>query len=167
MTKIALLCATAIGALSLAGVAAAAPAQTNLGGQVAPICEITNLNNVLNFPSLTSGASVSDNAVSVRCNDADGAIVSLTSSEGHLESDDVEDSGIGYSAVFTRIPVIGLNLTLNANSGTNDITAFDAVNGGATLAAGVNDANLTVTLNGTAVFAGGYSDTLSADIIAQ
>lgn len=164
MTKTFILTAVAAAALAVAG-GASAQQQTNLGGSVAPICAVANLNPSLNFASIATGQQVSDQ-FDVRCNDVDGATIKLTSAEGHLESDDFEDQGVGYIANLSQGP-IGLNLTLNATSGVNDISNTDNMPGSFTLAAGVNNANFLATLTGNGVWAGGYSDTLTVDITAN
>ena len=164
MFRIALVTTVAIGALAAAG-GASAQQQTNLGGSVPPICAVANLNPSLNFANIVAGASVSD-PFDVRCNDVDGATMKLTSSEGHLESDDFEDQGVGYVASLSQGP-IGLNLNLNATSGINDISNTDNMPGSFALAAGVNNANFQATLTGNGVWAGGYSDTLTVDITAN
>jgi len=64
-----------------------------MSGSVAPHCNVSGL-TTFTFPALTAGASTTISGVSLRCNDGDGAELSMTSSEGGLESDDVEDFGL-------------------------------------------------------------------------
>ncbi|AQR60494.1 hypothetical protein BZG35_01605 [Brevundimonas sp. LM2] len=164
MTKSIILGSVTALALVFAG-AASAQQQTNLGGSVAPVCFVNNLNPSLNFANIVTGAQVTD-AFDVRCNDVDGATMSLTSAEGHLESDDFEDQGVGYNVNMSQA-AIGLSLSLAALVGINDISNTDALPGSFTLASGVNNAAFTATLAGNGVWAGGYSDTLTVDITAN
>ena len=161
MTRTLLVVGAAVAALGFAGTASAQQ-QAVIGGSVAPVCSLTNLAPSLNFASLTAAQQVTDQ-FSVQCNNVDGSVVRLNSAEGHLESDDFEDQGIGYIATMIQAP-IGLNLTLVATSGTNDIFNTDAVPASFTVAGGVANAAFTATLQNTAVWAGGYHDTLTASI---
>lgn len=142
-------------------------ANTQLSGFVEAVCEVTGLASNFNFQGGEAGTVLIDIPVGIQCNDGDGAVVELRSSEGGLESDDNEDLNFDYRArVFS--PGIGLDLTLVTPDGVgpNDQSVTADVAGSVALAGGVNAA-LGVTLLDDLVFAGGYSDTLALDITAQ
>ena len=156
-------------AASVPALAFAAPAQAAGGGQmngvVQPVCQVNDLFASISFPSMTTGASISD-SVELECNDADGAEVTLISSEGGLESDDQEDLEIEYTAVLNT-PVVSVTLDLPLGTqGDNDASATGTAPGSPALAAGVSG-SLDVTLKEDALWAGGYSDTITVQLTAS
>ncbi len=160
-------------AASVPALALAAPVQAQVGGgqmngQVQPVCQVNDLFAAISFDSMTSGASISDN-VNLQCNDADGANITLISSEGGLESDDNEDLEIEYEAVLSSSAIDGGSVTLDLplnTQGDNDAAATGTASGSTSLASGVSG-TLDVTLKETAVWAGGYSDTITVQLTAR
>ncbi|CUB03305.1 hypothetical protein [Marinomonas fungiae] len=161
--------------LSAAAVAAifgaqvqAAPGDVQLVGFVSPICEVTGLSTQLvDFGNVSQIQNVSLSGLNMRCNDADGATVTLTSSEGGLESDDNEDFALKYDATFT--PSGGLpSFTLNApgGPGQNDVSVAQPYGGSSALASGVG-ASINIATTETSPWAGGYSDTLTVNITSN
>ena len=159
-----------VGAASFAlfGATQAMAVDTTMNGAVPEVCEISGLDNFLQFSSMTSGQTVSDNDLIIQCNDADGATVELRSAEGGMEADDDEDFALTYDATLSAPGVVGLPLVLNApgGPGLNDVFVTSDVDGSLDLANGVTAA-IEVELTETAVFSGGYSDTLSIEITAN
>lgn len=159
------MCAVAVSALFGTQVNAGS---LHLTGFIEPVCEITDLaSQALNFGAVTSVQTAQDD-ITVKCNDSDGATITLTSVEGGLESDDNEDYAIPYQAVLTP-SVSGLApITLNApgGPGLNNVSVSESYSGSTSLATGVS-ATLSITTQGTALWAGGYSDTLTVQITAQ
>lgn len=154
-------------AAALAAFGNAQAASTQLTGFVDPVCEVTGLNAQFTFGSPEAGDIIVDRPIGFRCNDGDGAVVELRSSEGGLESDDNEDLNFDYTARVVS-PGAGLDLSLTTTDGVgpNDQSVTADVGGSIELAGGTAGA-LVVQLNETPVFAGGYSDTLAIDITAQ
>lgn len=161
--------------LSAAAVAAifgaqvqAAPGDVHLVGSVAPICEVTGLSTQLvDFGNVSQLQNISLSGLSMKCNDVDGATVTMTSSEGGLESDDKEDFALKYNATFT--PDGGLPpFTLNApgGPGLNDVSATQSYGGSIALATGVG-ASIDIATTQTSPWAGGYSDTLTVNITSN
>jgi hypothetical protein len=143
--------------------------EAHMGGVITEVCTVEGLDTTLTFPSMASGTSVLDDDITLTCNDGDGAEITLTSSEGGMESDDVEDYNVNYEATLTH--GLGSALFLAADgtpsgTGTNDISASQTLPGSASLAVG-QVASLNVVLTEQAIWAGGYSDTLSLDITPQ
>ncbi len=131
----------------------------NIGGGVASICSVSSSQASVLFPTIINGSS-EQVLLTIECNDPDGALMSLTTSEGHLQNADQEDKGVGYSAVLASSV---FNLTLNANNGANDTTVSDLQSGFAGQIAGTLD----ITVTETPVWAGTYADTLMLTITAQ
>lgn len=155
-------CAAAVTAV-LATPIHAAPGDVQLTGYVAPVCEVSGLNTqILDFGSVVSTQTVSAN-LNIKCNDADGASVTLTSSEGGLESDDNEDFALKYTATFTPTGLGTLTLNAPGGPGQNDVKANKSYPGSTLLAGGV-PAVLEVSTIDTSPWAGGYSDTLTVNI---
>lgn len=148
--------------------AQAAPGDVQLVGFVSPVCEVTGLSTQLfDFGDVTQLQNVSISGLGMRCNDADGATVTLTSSEGGLESDDNEDFALTYSATFN--PGGGLApFTLNApgGPGANDVSIAQTYAGSVDLASGVM-ASIDVETTEISPWAGGYSDTLTVNITSN
>ncbi|MGB3739360.1 MAG: hypothetical protein WA948_08410 [Pontixanthobacter sp.] len=160
--------AAAVPALAVSVPAAAQAGGGQMVGTVTPVCEVNDLFGTIAFDSLTAGASISD-SVNLRCNDADGATVTLISSEGGLESDDNEDLEIEYTATLTNSAIDGGSVTLDLPLGTqgdNDASASENASGSTAFATGVAG-SLEVTLKETAVWAGGYSDTITVQLTAS
>lgn len=159
-------------AASVPAFAFAAPASAQVGGGqmagvVQPVCEVNDLFATIAFPSMSAGATIND-GLSLRCNDVDGAEVTLISSEGGMESDDFEDLEIEYIATLTSTAIDGGSLVLDLPfvQGDNDATATGTASGSTALATGVAG-NLTVELKETAIWAGGYSDTITVQLTAR
>jgi len=160
-------------AASLPAIAIAAPAHAQVGGGqmngvVQPVCEVDDVFASVSFPSMNAGAEINDDVL-LQCNDADGATVSLISSEGGMESDDLEDLEIEYTATLTSVALDAgsLELALPVGvQGDNDATVTGVASGSADLAGGVIG-NLNVTLTESAIFAGGYSDTITIQLTAS
>ncbi len=104
------ICAAAVTAIFGSQVHAG-PGDVQLVGYVSPVCEVSGLaTQLLDFGDVTQEQTVSID-LDMKCNDVDGATVSLTSSEGGLESDDDEDFALTYTATFapTGLPSFDLN----------------------------------------------------------
>lgn len=148
--------------------AQAAPGDVQLVGFVSPICEVTGLSTqLIDFGNVSQLQDVSVSGLNMKCNDVDGATVSLTSSEGGLESDDNEDFALKYDATFN--PGGGLAaFTLNApgGPGQNDVSVNKSYGGSTALAAGVT-ASIDIATTETSPWAGGYSDTLTVNITSN
>jgi len=143
--------------------------EAHMGGTITEVCKVEGLDTSLTFPSMAVGTTVTDNDITLTCNDGDGATIKLTSSEGGMESDDVEDYNVNYEATLSH--GLGPDLFLAAdgilgNFGINDTSASQVLGGSLALASG-NAATLTVEITELAVWAGGYSDTLSLDITPE
>ncbi|MBB1406363.1 hypothetical protein J5X91_04665 [Pseudoalteromonas sp. K222D] len=135
----------------------------NVGGAVASICQAsTTGGSAVLFPALSVGASQTV-GVSIKCNDPDGAIVSLTTSEGHLQNADQEDKGVGYWAELNAAPYA---LTLKAMTGANDTSVVQDESGSAGLANGLSG-TIKITIKQAALYSGTYADTLKLSIIAN
>lgn len=157
---------------------AAGPSSTQVNGFVSGVCEINGL-SPLSFSTLVSGATTPTQNLTLKCNDADGAEVTLTSTEGGLESDDVQgildvgsDGGeVDYVATLAS-GALNTSVVLDTRSGNfgeifdNDKSKTETANGSSSLAAGV-PATLDVELKEDALWAGGYSDTLQVSVTAQ
>ncbi len=157
-------------AASVPAIAIAAPAHAQTGGGqmngvVQPICEVNDLFGSVAFPSMSAGASINDDVV-LQCNDADGAEVSLTSSEGGMESDDNEDLEIEYTATLTSGALAAPLVLDTTGAFNNDVSVTATIAGSTALASGVVG-NLSVVLNETAIWAGGYSDTITIQLTAS
>ncbi len=137
-----------------------------LVGYVPAVCEVTGLfTQLLDFGNVTTaGQTTSVGTVGIQCNDADGAIVTLSSAEGGLESDDAEDVSLAYDAVLTTASG---DVTLNAPGGfaTNGASASGTFGASTALASGLVG-SLTFTTVDAAIWSGGYSDTLTVQIAA-
>ncbi|MGB1236727.1 MAG: hypothetical protein ACPG4U_00875 [Pseudomonadales bacterium] len=143
--------------------------EAHMGGTITEVCKVEGLDTSLTFPSMSVGSTVVDNDVTLTCNDGDGAEITLTSSEGGMESDDVEDYNVNYEATLTHglgAPLVLVADGIAGNAGINDTSNSQQLNGSTALASG-QLATLSVELTEQAVWAGGYSDTLSLDITPQ
>ena len=156
-------------AVVLAAPAFAQTGGTQLTGQVQAVCAVIDPLLDMEFDSMTSSSSVSDN-FSIQCNDADGATMKLQSSEGGLENDDNEDQVVHYVAVINGTAFNGLTLDTqaiaNVPNGQNDIFVTDTKPGSTSLASG-QTGSLDVSHGGGAIWAGGYSDTLTLQLTAN
>jgi len=102
-----------------------------------------------------------------KCNDIDGATVTLTSSEGGLESDDNEDFALKYEALFSSNDLSpDLQLKAPGGPGQNDVSVSESYGGSTDLASGIT-ASLSVTTTEAAKWAGGYSDTLTVNVTSN
>ncbi len=143
--------------------------EAHMGGSVIEVCEVTGLTGNLLFPSMAVGTTVTNTGIVLKCNDGDGAVISLTSSEGGMENDDVEDYNVNYQATLAHglgSPLVLLADGIPNNYGINDTTNSQTLSGSLALAAG-QAATLTAEITELGVWAGGYSDTLSLDITPQ
>ncbi|ARP40237.1 MULTISPECIES: hypothetical protein [Vibrio] len=146
----------------------AAPGDVQLVGFVSPVCEVTGLSTqLMDFGNVSQIQNLSVSGLNMKCNDVDGATVTLTSAEGGLESDDSEDYALTYDATFN--PAGGLApFTLNApgGPGQNDVSVSNSYGGSGTLATGVA-ASIDIVTTETSPWAGGYSDTLTVNITSN
>lgn len=133
-------------------------------GDVNPFCELgiePGFDEEMDFETPNSGDSI-DLGWVYRCNDFDGATIRMTSTEGGLESDDVEDLEIEYVATMT-LGGFSLALDTGVSTNVNDVEVEGDIGGSNSSVFG----NLNVTLTDSAPYAGGYSDTLQVDIEAN
>ncbi|MBB4658931.1 hypothetical protein [Parvularcula dongshanensis] len=138
-------------------------------GVVQPVCAVTDLFGSIQFPALTAGASLSDD-FSVRCNDADGAKLTIRSVENGLESDDNEDQVVNYTLAVSGTGIgayDGLGFTTNGPGGNDKTASGNAGPGSAYALAGGVSGLISVTLNSTGLWAGGYSDTIQLQMTAN
>jgi len=133
---------------------------THLSGFIDEVCEATVVDNDLWLSSnVVAGATISS-GVEFECNDHDGATVTMTSTEGGLESDDDEDFEVEYVATLTAGPmVIVLDTGLTTN--VNDISETGQLPNSSP------NGSLDIVLSDSAPWAGGYSDTIQIDIAAN
>lgn len=159
------ICAAAITAI-FGSQAHAGPGDVQLVGYVSPVCAVEGLNSqLLDFGDVTQNKTVSID-MTMKCNDVDGATVSLTSSEGGLESDDDEDFALTYDATFAPTGLQPLVLNAPGGPGANDVSVEKSYPGSSGLASGIG-ATLTVNTTETATWAGGYSDTLTVNVTSN
>ena len=130
-----------------------------IGGSVALVCEITNLDTNQDFGSMAAGASISD-PFELQCNDADGATLELGSAEGGMRSDDNTSTTIDYVADISKGGTSILSHT--ASGGTLDQSSTTTINFTPMAEAHM----LTATLLSSADEAGGYSDTIFVNLTA-
>lgn len=135
----------------------------NVGGAVQSVCEISNAGTVMYFPNLTSGNNSTIN-FELQCNDVDGATLSLTTAEGHLQNADDEDQGVGYTADLNAGP---FSFTLTADDGWNDQSAEQSQAGTPGMAAGGVAGSILITVTEEPVWSGTYADTLTLGITAN
>lgn len=135
-----------------------------VNGSVPSVCEVTSMDtSSVSFSELAVGET-SNLGFSMTCNDYDGATVSLTSSEGHMQTvDGLDATGVGYTAALTASPY---SFTLNATTGSDDLTASQSETGSATLAGGISG-NILMTVTQTPTFSGNYTDQLKLSITAN
>lgn len=160
-----LITAAAPAAILAATLAASTPASAGnaiVQGFVSPICEVNIFDEDLYLADNMSAGDSIGTGLEFNCNDTDGATVSMTSSEGGLESDDQEDLEVEYVATLTA-GTLTLVLDTGPFQGNNDETVDGHLDASSTPTAG----SLNVVLSDTAPWAGGYSDTLSIDIVAD
>lgn len=135
----------------------------NVGGAVSSVCGVSNINTTQFFQTLSEGAT-KNVGFNLQCNDVDGATMSLTTSEGHLQNADHEDRGVGYTAKLTADT---FDFTLSAENGQNDQSESQSRPGSPTLAAGGVAGNILLTVTQAPVYAGTYADTLMLAITAN
>jgi len=152
-----------ISAIAALTSAAASAENLNVGGAVDSICEVSNITTSHYFPTLAAGNST-DIGFELQCNDVDGATISLTTSEGHLQNADHEDRGVGYTAQLTAGPY---DFTLAAEDGRNDMSESQSETGSQALALGGVPGNIKFTVTGTPLYAGTYADTLMLAVTAN
>lgn len=147
----------------------AAPGDVQLVGFVSPICEVTGLSTqLMDFGDVSQIQDLSVSGLNMKCNDVDGATVTLTSAEGGLESDDSEDYALKYDATFTPSDASFAAFTLNApgGPGQNDVSVSNSYAGSSALATGFA-ASIKIITTETSPWAGGYSDTLTVNITSN
>lgn len=161
------MCAAAVTVI-LSSQANASPGDVQLVGFVSPVCEVTGLfTQALDFGSVVSSGQSVSTSIDLQCNDADGATVTMTSAEGGLESDDLEDFALTYTATFT--PSGGLpsfSLFAPGGPGLNNVSESLSYGGSSALASGVSGTLSVMTTEGSP-WAGGYSDTLTVNITSN
>ncbi|MDC9519774.1 hypothetical protein PSH55_01380 [Pseudoalteromonas sp. Angola-31] len=135
----------------------------NVGGAVASVCEVSNIATNHYFPTLAMGDTTSVN-FDLKCNDVDGATLTLTTSEGHLQNADHEDRGIGYTA---RLTAGAYDFTLTADNGINDQSVSQSNGGNNTLATSGVAGMIDLEVIETPVYAGTYADTLMLTVTAN
>ncbi len=135
----------------------------NVGGAVESICEVSNVNTTTYFPALAKDQTKTI-GFDLQCNDADGATMSLTTAEGHLQNADREDQGVGYTAELNANPFA---FTLVAENGHNDQSVEQSQPGSFALAAGGVAGTIELTITQNPVFSGTYADTLMLAITAN
>lgn len=148
---------------ALIAVFAASPVSagnTHLSGFIDEVCEAVVVDNDLWLSgNVVAGATIGTD-VNFDCNDHDGATVTLTSTEGGLESDDDEDFEVEYVATLVAGPMsIVLDTGLSTN--VNDISETGQLPNSSP------NGTMTIVLSDTAPWAGGYSDTIQVDIAAN
>ena len=145
----------------------AAPGNVQLVGAVLPVCEVTGMNSqLLDFGLVDVAHKTVSANIKMKCNDSDGATVTLTSAEGGLESDDKEDHALAYDAKFSVGSLPVLILDAPGGIGTNNYAKSETYSGSTALAGGING-HLTVETQDSSPWAGGYSDTLTLDITSN
>lgn len=136
----------------------------SLSGAVKSICEVSSIDAAAAFPALVIGSSAKV-PFKMQCNDYDGATVTLTSSEGHLQTVDGKDAtGVGYTAALLAGP---FNFTLVAESGSDDIEASDSQPGSKEMAAGGMAGEILLTVTQTPIYSGSYTDMLKLSVSAN
>ncbi|PFG58202.1 hypothetical protein ATG66_0743 [Vibrio sp. ES.051] len=160
------LCAAAVTAIFGTQVHAA-PGDVQLVGFVSPVCEVTGLSTqLIDFGNVSQIQNISVGGLSMKCNDVDGATVTLTSAEGGLESDDNEDFALKYDATFNPSGLPSFTLNAPGGPGLNDVSVSNAYGGSGSLATGVA-ATIDIATTETSPWAGGYSDTLTVNITSN
>ena len=158
------LCAIAVSGLFAAQANAG---DVQLAGYVPAVCEVTGLNTqLLDFGSVATANQTVTYGLNIQCNDGDGATITMTSAEGGLESDDVEDYAIAYDAVLSPAGLTDLTLNAPGGIGTNGTSNSASYGGSGLLATGIS-ATLDIETQGAAPWSGGYSDTLTVQISAN
>ncbi len=147
----------------------AAPGDVKLIGSVAPICELTGISTQhMDFGDVSTQQTVTIDQLQMKCNDIDGATVTLTSAEGGLESDDNEDYALKYDATFTPddLAYTAFTLSTQGGPGDNDVSAMKSYGGSAELAGGFG-ATLEIVTQENSLWSGGYSDTITINITSN
>ncbi|UPR37236.1 hypothetical protein ITG09_18560 [Vibrio cyclitrophicus] len=147
--------------------AQAAPGDVQLVGFVSPVCEVTGLSTqLMDFGNVSQIQNLSVSGLNMKCNDVDGATVTLTSAEGGLESDDSEDYALTYDATFNPSGLTPFTLNAPGGPGLNDVSVSNSYAGSGALATGVT-ASIDIVTTETSPWAGGYSDTLTVNITSN
>jgi hypothetical protein len=130
-------------------------------------CEVTGFSSqLLNFRNVDAvGKEVTLSDVKLRCNDIDGATVTLRSAEGGLESDEDEDFSIAYDATLST-PLGEITLNAPGGYGPNEESVSKTYEGSIALAGGVYG-HLSMKTKQGEQWSGGYSDTLTVQIVAN
>lgn len=145
----------------------AAPGDVQLVGFVSPVCEVTGLSTqLMDFGNVSQIQNLSVSGLNMKCNDVDGATVTLTSAEGGLESDDSEDYALTYDATFNPSGLAAFTLNAPGGPGLNDVSVSNSYGGSGALATGVA-ASIDIVTTETSPWAGGYSDTLTVNITSN
>ncbi len=132
------------------------------------VCEISSNQLLLDLQNPSTQQTATAN-LTMKCNDFNGAKVTMVSSQGGLEADDgiPDDYSLSYKATFTPTGLPALEFTTPGGNGTNNLES-NAMSypGSLDLASGIA-AVLEVTNIDTAPWAGGYSDTITMNITAN
>lgn len=140
-------------------------AELTLIGQVKAKCVVGDpaRNTDLSFGTPGAATSATFSGISLKCNSANGVVVSLTSRNGALQAGNV--NGVPYSAKLVASDV-GLDLTLQANNSGNELrNSQDLRRDNAPLAAGTT-ATLTINVPSTPSFSGLYTDDLVISLVS-
>lgn len=157
-----LILATVPVALFAASAAPALAGNAVVQGFVSPVCEVSIFDEDLYLGDNMTAGTMIGTPLTFNCNDTDGATVSMTSSEGGLESDDQEDLEVEYVATLSA-GALTLVLDTGPFQGNNDETVDGQLPASGTPTVG----SLDIVLTDSAPWAGGYSDTISIDIVAN
>lgn len=135
-----------------------------VGSHVPSVCKVMpGSASAVNFPILADGEQSSFD-FRVKCNDYDGATLTLTSSEGHMQTvDGLDATGVGYTAALSAAP---FNFILNATTGHDDLSESQTVGGSIALAGGV-PGSVLLTVVGNPTYSGFYTDQLSLTVTAN
>ncbi|MEZ8137454.1 hypothetical protein ACED34_18275, partial [Vibrio splendidus] len=121
---------------------------------------------LMDFGNVSQIQNLSVSGLNMKCNDVDGATVTLTSAEGGLESDDSEDYALTYDATFNPSGLAPFTLNAPGGPGLNDVSVSNSYGGSGALATGVA-ASIDIVTTETSPWAGGYSDTLTVNITSN
>ncbi|MDN2481836.1 hypothetical protein [Vibrio agarivorans] len=143
------------------------PIDFELEAEVESTCYVsffssTLLNDTMNFGTPSVDDSL-DGDITFKCNDPDGATLTMTSAQGGLTNIDLLTEKVKYEAKLT---VGTASSTLVTAEGENESATLN-VPASATLAGAGQSGNVLVTLKESATYAGEYLDTLTIQIAAN